>query len=164
MRKRLAILLCLIFCLAIAGDAFSEPLKTGSINLKKVFYEYKKTKDFNKKLEGKDEQVKEEIEKRTQGIRKLRDEMELLSDAAKEKKQPELRDKIREMEEFRRDKVEGFIREKDEMFKEIRNDILDIAAVYAKKNGYNMIFDEAVLLYSSEKYDVTNDIINELNK
>ena len=154
----------LILCLILSKQAFSEDLKVGSINMRKVFYEYKKTKDFNERLEKEDEIVKKEIEKKTENLRKLRDEIDLLSEKAKEKREPELRKKIRELDDFRKDKIEGLIQEKDEMFKEIRKDVFDVSATYAKKNGYNIILDEAVFVYRSDKYDITSDIIEELNK
>ena len=154
----------LILCLALPGGVFAEDAKLGFINMRKVFYEYKKTKDFNKKLEAEDEKAKEEIDKKTKNIKKLRDKIDLLSEEARAKKEPELRDKIKELDEYRKEKVEGFIREKDEMFKEIREDILAVTGEYAKKNEYNIVFDEAVFVYASEKYELTDDILKELNK
>jgi Skp family chaperone for outer membrane proteins len=156
----ITVLLLIVF----SAESYAEGMKIATVNLKKVFFEYKKTKDFNKKLEAEDEKAKKEIEKKTEEVRKLRDELELLSEEARSKKEPMLRDKIRELDSYRRDKIEGFIREKDEMFKEIRNDILDIAGAYAKKRGYDLIFDETVFIYTSEKYDVTDDLIKNLNK
>ncbi|MGB2706049.1 MAG: OmpH family outer membrane protein [Candidatus Omnitrophota bacterium] len=164
MLKRFLGLGIILLCLALSASAFAKELKVGCLDMRRVFYEYKKTKDFNQKLEKEDAKVKEEIEKRTQGLRKLRDEIDLLSEEAKEKKQPELREKIKKLDDFRKDKIEGFLREKDEMFKEIRKDILDTAGGYATKNGYDLLFDNAIFVYSSKKFDITNDIIKELNK
>lgn len=164
MLKKCIGLSILILCLALSNFAFCEELKIGYINMRKVFYEYKKTKEFNEKLEKEDKGVKEEIEKRTQEIRKLKDEMDLLSEKAQEKKEPEMRQQIKELDAFRREKVDGILQNKEKMFKEIRSDILDISEGYAKQQGYDIILDGALFVYSSKKYDVTDEIIKKLNK
>jgi len=164
MKKKLIGLLVIILCFVLSGYAFAESLKIGYLNMRKVFYEYKKTKEFNNKLAREEGQIKEEIEKKTNEVRKLRDEIELLSKEAKQKKEPALRQKMGELDEFRRSKVDGILRKKDEMFKEIRENILDVAEKYAKKNRYDVVFDEALFVYSLGKYDITDEIIKRLNK
>ena len=164
MYKKFLGVLILIFLLFFSGNAYAEGFKLGYVNMRKVFFEYKRTKESNKELERDDEKIKKEIEARAQDIRKLRDEIDLLSEKAKERKQPELKNKLKELDEFRKNKVETFIRKKDEMFKEIRDNIMTAAEAYAKKNGYDVLFDEAILIYSTEKYNITDDIIKELNK
>jgi outer membrane protein len=162
-RKLLSVIV--LFVLVTAPiSAFGAESKMGYINMRKVFFEYKKTKAFNEELEKKDEALKKEMEGKTQVIRKMRDEIELLSDKAKEKKEPELRQKLKELDDFRKDKIESFLRDKDEKFKEIREDILTVSTAYAKKNGYDMIFDEAIFVYAVNKFDITDDIIKDLNK
>jgi len=164
MAKRFLGLAILILCLAVCADAFAKDLKMGSVNMQRVTYDYKKAKDFTQKLEKEDAAVRGEIEERTGEIRKLRDEMDILSEEARVKKEPEMRKKIKELDDFRRDKVEGFLRRRDEMFKEIRKDILDVASRYATKNGYDMLFYNEVFVYSSKNYDITDKILKELNK
>jgi len=164
MNKKFIGLLVIIFCFVLSGYAFSAGLKIGYVNMRKVFYEYKKTKEFNDKLEKEEKQIKKEIEKRTDEVRKLRDEMDLLSEKAKERKEPALRKEMAELDEFRRSKVDGILRKKDEMFKEIRENILKVTEQYAKKNSYDVVFDEALFVYSLGKYDITNEIIKKLNK
>lgn len=166
MKKFGAMLMVLVLalCFTLSGNTYAKELKIGSVNMRKVFYDYKKTKAFNEKLEKEDGKLKGEVENRTKEIRKLRDEIDLLSEEARAKREPEMRQKIKDLDDFRREKVEGFLREKDEMFKEIRQDILELAKRYATKNNYDMLFDEAVFVYSSNKYDITDVILNELNK
>jgi len=164
MIKRFLGVAILVLCLISSGNALAKELKIGSVNMRKVFYDYKKTKAFNERLEKEDAKLKGEVENRTKEIRKLRDEIDLLSEEARAKREPEMRQKIKDLDDFRREKVEGFLREKDEMFKEIRQDILELAKRYATKNKYDMLFDEAVFVYSSNKYDITDTILKELNK
>ena len=164
MNKKFTGLLIIVLCFALSGYAFCADLKIGYVNMRKVFYEYKKTKEFNNKLEKEEKKIKEEIEKKTDKVRKIRDEMDLLSEGAREKKEPALRQKMGELDEFRRNKVDGILRKKDEMFKEIRESILNVTEQYARKKGYDVVFDEALFVYSLEKYDITDEIIKRLNK
>jgi len=156
--------LVLVLCMALSTGAFAKELKVGCLDMRKVFYEYNKTKDFNQKLEAENAQVKSEIEKKTQELRKIRDEIDLLSEAAKEKRAPELRQKIKSLDDFRKGKIEEFLRKKDEMFKEIRENIMATSRAYAAKNGYDLLFDNAIFVYSAKKFDITDAIVKELNK
>jgi len=164
MLKKLLGALIVIFCMVISDSAFSENLKLGYINMREIFYEYKKTKDFNQKLEKEDEEAKVEIEKRSKNLKRMRDELDLLSDDAKKKKGKELEKAMRDLDDYRKDKVEDFVRRKDEMFQEIREDIMGVASAYAKENKYDLILDKAVFIYSSEEYDITAKMLSELNK
>ncbi|MFH1380572.1 MAG: OmpH family outer membrane protein [Candidatus Omnitrophota bacterium] len=164
MYKKLLVLAVFVMCFAFVSDSFAKELKMGYVDMRKIFYEYKKTKDFNKKLEKEDGILKKEIEKRTEEIRKLRDELDMLSEQAQEKRQPELKQKVKELDDYRREKMESLIKQKDDLFKEIREDIMSVAAKYAKKNGYDFILDEAVFVYASDAYDITTDMITDLNK
>ena len=154
----------LLLCLFLATTAFAEASKMGYVNMRKLFYEYEKTKKFNQKLEKEDEEAKKEIEKRAEEIKKLRNKIDLLSENAREKREPELRKAMEELDLYRKEKVGGFMKDKDEMFQEIRNDIVDVAGEYAKKNNYDMVFDEAVFVYSSDSHDITDEVLKELNK
>lgn len=164
MRKKLLIVALVTLCFGLQGKAFSEDTKMGFVDMKKLFYDYKKTKDFNKELEKEDEAAKNDLEERSKSIRKLRDEIDLLSDEAKEKKQPELRAAMQKLDDYRKGKVESFMCKKDEMFGEIRKDIIGVASEYAKKNKYNIILDGSVFVYSSDNLDVTDAILNKLNE
>ncbi len=164
MYKKLVIFAVLVMCFVFVSDSYAKELKVGYVDMRKVFYEYKKTKDFNKELEKEDGQLKKEIDKRTEAIRKLRDEIDMLSEQAQEKRQPELKEKVKELDDFRRAKMESLIKQKDDLFKEIREDIMTVAEKYAKKNGYDFIMNETVFIYTSDKYNITDDMIKNLNK
>jgi len=157
-------IVALVLCLSFATAGFAKEVKIGYVDMRKIFFEYKKTKEFNAELEKEDEKVKKEIEDKTQDIRKLRDEIDLLSERAKEQRQPELREKIRALEEFRRGKVDELLKKKEAMFQEIRENVMKVSSEFAKKNGYDIIFDEAMFVYSSNKYDVTDPILKQLNR
>jgi len=164
MVKRILISVILIMCLASAGCAAAEDTKIGIVDFRKVGQEYKKAKEFNKELEKEDQKFKEEIEAKTQGIRKLRDEIDLLSESAKEKKQPELRKQIASLEDFRRSKVEELISLRDTRAREISEEIVKAVEAYSKKNQYDIVIDQMAAIYSSGRQNITNAIVKELNR
>ncbi|MFC1576365.1 OmpH family outer membrane protein [Candidatus Omnitrophota bacterium] len=164
MRRILVGIIALALSLSFATAGFAKEVKIGYVDMRKIFFEYKKTKEFNAELEKEDEKIKKEIEEKTQVIRKLRDEIDLLSERAKEQRQPELREKIRALEEFRRGKVDELLKKKEEMFQEIRENVMKVSSEFSKKNGYDIIFDEAMFVYSSDQYDVTDPILKQLNR
>lgn len=164
MFKKFLVITILISCLTLPAIAFSDEMKLGFVDMKKLFYDYEKTKDFNKKLEKEDENAKQDIEEKSKKLMRLRDEVNLLSEEARKKKEPELQEAMRELETYRREKVESFLRKKDEMFQEIREDIMKVASKYADKNEYDVILDGAVFVHSSDKYDLTEGVLKELNK
>jgi Skp family chaperone for outer membrane proteins len=152
------------FLLPAGVFAAEVALKIGYVNSRKVLNEYDKTKIFNKELEKKDSEVMGVIEERTKEVRKLRDDIELLSDKSKAKRQPELRDKIQELDEFRKTKIGELMRWRDENIMEIRNNILEIISSYAEKHDYDMIADETAYVYIDNKYDISDDVIAQLNE
>ena len=161
-KKIIAVMIVAAF--VISPSALAKELKIGYMNMRTIFAEYDKIKKYNTELESKDAEIRKEIEQKTEDLRKLRDEMELLSDKAKKVKEPEFEKKVRDLEEFRRRKVEEFVSRKDEMFKQIREDIIKVAGEYAKKSGYDLVADEAAFIYFDVKYDLTKEVIKELNK
>jgi len=167
MFKRYFIVLAIalnIFFMTFCNSAVAADLKIAHVNMRQVFFEYEKTKQANKELEKEDQAVKKEIDQRAQTLRKLKDEIDLLSEEAKKKREPELQEKLREFDEFRRSKIEEFVQKKEDLFTEIKNDILRVIENYSKKNGYDIVFDKAMLIYSSDKFEITETIIAELNK
>lgn len=164
MQKKLLGIAVILLCMTLCGSVFAEDIKIGVMNFRQAFLEYEKTKDFQKELETKDEAAKKEFDDKAKEVRKLRDEIELLSEKAKEKKREELLKRTNELNAFRRTKGEELLRWRDTEMREINGDIINIVNKYAEKNKYDVIFDKMSSVYSSEKYNITNEIITELNK
>ena len=98
---------------ASAGD------KVGYVNLSLIFDSYSKTKDYDSKLEKQAGVKRSEREALVNDIKKMRDEIELLSKAKRGEKQNQIDDKVRELQAFDRDARETLRRQRDVMLKEI---------------------------------------------
>ena len=167
--KSLKRLLCffaltMIFNFALSSQAFSEELKIGYINLGKTFDEYEKTQKYESKLGDEGETKEKEREALVNKIRELKEEMVLLSDKGKEEKQALIDEKIKALQEFDRDTRDDLRQKRDEMVRDILEEIDEIIQDYGKKNGYTVILNDRVVIYGAETIDVTQDIIDVLNK
>ena len=145
--------------MASAGE-----IKMGYINLGKTFDEYEKTKESDGALEKKGDKKEKEREKMVDKIKKLKDEITLLSNKGKEEKQPVIDEKIKKLQEFDQEVRNELKEERDEMVRDILREIENVIQDYGKKHGYTTILNDRVLVYGDESIDITQDIIDILNK
>ena len=146
---------------AVRADA--QELKLGYVDLAKVFDSYERTKRSDAALEQKGKQKEAELETRMNELRKLRQNLELLSDDARDQKQREIEEKSDELQRFRKNTARDLSRERDQVAKEILREIQQGITEYAKSNGYTLILDERSLLYGQSAIDVTDDVLKILN-
>ncbi len=142
----------------------AEEIKIGYVNLGKTFDEYEKTKESDSSLEKKGEGKQKEREKLVDEIKKLKDEIVLLSNKGKEEKQPIIGEKIEKLQEFDKEVRDELRQERDEMVRDILREIDEVIQDYGKKYGYTAILNDRVLVYGNESIDITQDIIDVLNK
>lgn len=166
MKRNLFLLFVVTIILAfgITADSFAKDLKIGFADKLQILFEYKKAKELNEALEKENQAAKEEFDKKTEMIKKLRDEMELLKPEARKKKETELEEKLKELDDFRREKQREIGRKYDEGIREISKEIASVCEKYGKDNGYDVIIDSRATVYVPNTLDVTIDIIKELNK
>lgn len=147
-------------CLSVSA----EEIKIGYINLAKTFDEYEKTKQYDKSLEKKGDKQEKTRQKLVDEIKKLKDEMVLLSDKGKEEKQTIIDEKIKKLQEFDKETRDELRRERDDMVRDILREIDKVIQDYGKKKGYTVILNDRMLVYGNEAIDITGDIIDILNK
>ncbi len=161
---RLILVLMFFFSLISAAPLiYAAEMKVGYVNLAHVFDNYSKTKDQDKTLEQQSKQKKEERERLVNQIRKMKDEIDILSEGAKEKKQTQIDKKIRQLQEYDQQTRISLGQQRDGMLREILKEIEGVVEKYAKGNGYTMILNDRVLLYGQEQDDLTDEILKILN-
>jgi len=138
--------------------------KVGFVDLRRAFYEYEKSKTLDKELTDITAQRTEERAAMVEKITKLRDESELLNDDAKAKKQQEIDAEITRLNEFDRDIRQEILTKKNDMFREIIDDIRKVVEVIGEKEGYDAILDSRDIMYAKEGFDLTDQVLKELNK
>ncbi|MFH0738389.1 MAG: OmpH family outer membrane protein [Candidatus Omnitrophota bacterium] len=138
--------------------------KLGYVDLSRTFSEYGKTKEYDKSLSEKETAYNSEREKKVNEVKQLQDKMNLLSDKEKETKKTELTNKIKSLQDLDREKQTDLRKEQDEKMKEILKDIEDAVKAYAQKEGYTMVFNDRVLVYQEKNLEITDKVIEILNK
>ena len=144
-------------------QAYAAELKIGYVEVARVFDNYNRTKDQDKILEQQNNKEKEERDKSVKQIRKMKDELDILSEKAKEKKQTQIDEKIRELQEYDQQTRTGLRQQRDEVVRKILKEIEQVIEKYAKKNSYTMILNNRILLYGQKQHDLTDQILKILN-
>ncbi|MBL7130766.1 MAG: OmpH family outer membrane protein [Candidatus Omnitrophica bacterium] len=162
--KIIVILVFATFILSIFAlqEAFAAG-KIAYVDLASVFDGYKKTKDYDVKLENIQNERQKEIDKRVNAIKEMQDKLPLLSEKEKEEKQKQIDDNTRELQEFQRNAEMDLREERDEKLKEVLQDIQDVVETLAKQNGYDLIFNNRVLLYGNDSLDISKVVLKKLN-
>lgn len=175
MGKKCAIAASLGILVAVAF-AFPQPglgkekersftkLKIGYVDFEKVFNEYHKTKEGNEILNKEKVAKEDEGKKLVDVINKMRQEAELLSQDAKKKKEEEIKQKIKELREFTELTRRDLIKKRNDMWKGIFEDIRAVVQEKGKNEEYSLIFDDKALLFKLDGLDLTEEVIQVLNK
>ena len=162
MRKVLTLISVCMFL--FSGIVFAEPQgKIGYVDLSRSFDEYQKTKDFDKALEKKGDVKQEQREKLVKEIRKMRDEVELMNERARKKREQDIESKIKSLQDFDQDAKATLTKERDDMVRDILREINDVIQEHGEKNGFSIIVNDRVLLYGDQSGDLTDEIIKILN-
>ncbi len=163
--KKSALLLgifCLVSCMAISTVRAED--KFAYVDLTRIFSEYSKTKEFDKVLSDKGTTYESEREKKVTELKQLQDKLNLLSDKEKEGKKGEFDSKVKALQEYDRQKQTDLRKEENDKMKEILKDIEEAVKQYAEKEGYTLVFNDRVLVYQNKSMDITNNIIDIINK
>ena len=164
MRKFLLFSIITIFLFLLTGTLFAQSEgSVGYVDLSRAFDEYEKTKNFDKALEKKGDVKQEQREELVKDIRKMRDELELLNENAREKKEKDIEEKIRFLQDFDQDAKSELTKERDDMVRDILKEMNSVIQDYGETHGYSIILNERVLLYGEKSKDLTDQIIKILN-
>lgn len=187
MKKHLIIpLLSLVLSFGFTGTAFAE-LKIGSVDMKKIFESYWRTKDAETKMSETRATLKRDLDERNEKRKELQDKIEKLNDEvrkpelSKDKaaaKMKEREEKIAEWQNMMRE-LQQYQQEKEKQLADqtlrIRNGLVEeikkIVDEKVKAASYDLVFDTSgnsinnvpVIMYAKESYDFTKEVIEKLN-
>ena len=164
MRKVVVGLLGVVFALTIFMGLSYAADKFAYIDLSRTFSEYGKTKDFDKALTDKESSYTTERDTKVEEVKKLQDKLSLLSEKEKESKKNEIETKTKNLQDYDRQKQTDLRKEQDEKMKELLKDIESAVKTYAEKEGITLVFNDRVLVYQTKSLEITDKIIEILNK
>lgn len=186
--KNTLVLSCLAAVMAFGATASAQTVKIGTVDMKRVFESYYKTKDAESKINEKRNAAKKELEDRMEVAKKALDEVkkldediqkpELSASAKAEKtrirneKANDLQAMDREIREFQQTQEKQLNELSVRMRAGIVDDINKIVESRVKAENYDIVFDKSgpslngvpIVMFSRDNYDFTSDVVTLLNK
>jgi len=164
MKRTTVSLLLFMFVFSFLAGVAQAADKFAYIELRRIFDEYSKTKDYDKVLEQKESAYSGERDKKVNEIKQIQDKIGLLSDKEKNAKSGDLQAKIKVLQETDRQKLADLRKESNEKRVEIMKDIEAAIKAYSEKEGYTVVFNEVGVLYNVKSLDITDKVLDVLNK
>lgn len=164
MRRTTWVFLGIIMGLTFSLNAAFAADKFAYVDLSRTFSEYGKTKDYDKALGDKESKYEAERDKKVNEVKQLQDKMNLVSEKEKGTKKTELEAKVKALQDFERQNQTDLRKEQDDKMKELLKDIEEAIKQYAEKEGYTLVFNDRVLVYQTKSMDISDKIIEILNK
>jgi outer membrane protein len=178
----------------VAGIAFSVPAvaqsvsKVGTVELDRVFKEYKKTKEAEKKINEAREAAKKEYDDRAANYKKALEEINKVSQQLdspalsadkkasmakdRDEKIANIKTMEREINEFRQTRERQLQEQMMRMRETILKEITDVVMERVRASGYDLVFDKSglstngvpVVLQAKDSMDFTGEVTAALNK
>ena len=190
MKQPTILSLLVIVALSLMGSpaARAQELKVGIVDMNRVFAEYYKTKDAEKRVNDDKSTAKKELDERAARYRDLmqkwNDKQKMITDKllneelrGQSQKEAatigsEIKSLERDMDEFKRRRESQLQDQVQRMRKGLLEDIRSRVEEKAKRDNFDIIFDKSgkspigvnFLLFSKDGVDMTDDVLKELNK
>ena len=114
------------------------------------------------------DKAKTQIEPKLQAFKEKREEFEkkraVLDEKARAKQQDDLGRLQQEAQRLIEENQRHMGQMQEQFVPPFRQKVMDVASQVARKEGYDMVMDKAVLLYAGDKDDLTSRVISELDK
>lgn len=171
-----------------AVSASAQTVKIGTVDMKKVFENYYKTKDAEARINEARNAAKKEMDDRmdvynkgVNEVKKMNEEIEspALGKEAKEAKSKARDEKVgelntmqREINEFRQTREKQLQEQSVRMRGGIVDEINKIVEAKVKSDNFDVVFDKSgpslngvpVVLYARDAFDFTDEVVKALNK
>ncbi|MDD2751723.1 MAG: OmpH family outer membrane protein [Candidatus Omnitrophica bacterium] len=164
MRKATVALVSVMLGFFVFCSAAHAAEKFGYVSIDRIGDAYLKAKEYMKILEDKEKGFTDEIDKKRNEVKAFQDKINLLSDKEKEAKNTELENKIKSLQDLVREKQSDLRKEQVDKTIELSKDIKNAIDKYASKENFTLVFDAAALAYQPKGMDITDKIIDILNK
>ncbi|MBI1977809.1 MAG: OmpH family outer membrane protein [Candidatus Omnitrophica bacterium] len=137
--------------------------KYATVDIGKVFDEYEKTKKYDQEFQTEGRLKQEERDAIVHEVRRLRDELALLAEDARRDKQAAVDVKVKELESFDTDVRKNLGEKRNQAVREVFQDIENVMTQLGERKGYDFIFNDRALLYRNKQFDITPEVLKELN-
>jgi len=171
--KKITYVFAMVFVSLLIASGNAQ-IKFGYVDSQRILQEYQEAVDAQNKLEEIRNQYQAEYDNKVKEYQALAQEIEsqslLLSEEKKKEKTQILQEKAIEIDKYKYDKLnpEGgeFYKKNQELFKPVIDKINTVIKKIGTVEEYDFIIDASsgALLHALPKYDLTNQVLDELNK
>ena len=182
------VILTLLAAVLGSASASAQNIKVGTVDMKKIFESYYKTKEAEAKINEARNNAKKELEDRMDVAKKTLDEVkkldeeiskpELSKDAKEQKaksrseKAAELQNMDREIREFQQSREKQLQEQSVRMRAGIVDDINKVVAERVKAENFDLVVDKSgpslngvpIVLFARESFEFTDAVVTALNK
>ncbi len=168
--KKLLTLNMLLFALCLLPFSLlaADPVKFGSMDLQKALNESEAGKKAKSDLEALIKSKESIINEKSKVVEKLRGEMEkqssVLSAEARKSKEDELEKLLREYQRAVQDSQAEVKKKEGELTEAIIKEIREIVEKIGEEEGYTLIIERGLVLYSNKGIDLTDTVIKKYNE
>ncbi len=156
------------FCISPVSSLAADPVKFGSIDLQKVLNESEAGAKAKSNLEVLIKSKESVIEEKSKVIEKLRGELEkqvsVLSAGAKKSKEDELEKLLREYQRAVQDSQVEVKKKEGELTEAIIKEVREILEKIGVEEGYTLIIERGMVLYSSKGIDITDSVLKKYDE
>lgn len=163
MKKWNVVIGAVIFSLLATSFASAEIKKVGYLDLSRIFDNYGKTKEYDKVLEEQYTRYEADRNQKVEKIQEKQGKLSLMKEEEKKKAEEEVQGMINDLQQYDMEQRTDLTKKRDERIREILLEVEQVVANYAKKEGYDLIFNDRVLIYGSDGMDITEPILELLN-
>jgi len=155
--------LAMIFGVMATGLSLAADLKIAYVDLSKVFDGYQKTKEFDAVLQSEGQAFQKDRDAMVQKIRDAQSKLDLMKDSEKAAMQEDIEKQKDAVIAYDKEKREELSRKRDDKVREILTEIQGIVSNLAKKEGYNYVLNDRVMIYGDPQSNITDEVLKTLN-
>jgi len=156
-----------LFLVATAAPVRAQqpaaPKKIAFMDLSKVFDSYTKTKESDAVLEADHAAYQKERDQKIEKLQEAQGKLALLKENEKAKAEADVEKMKEDLMAFDQAKSTDLTKRRDEKIREILLEIEKTVSDFAKKEKYDLILNDRVLVYGDETMDVTDQVLTILN-
>jgi len=152
----------LIYGLAGSGNASAAELKIGYVDMRSAIENTVVYRSGMKRLKETMVKKSKALTSLREKIKKIQDDLQGKALAIKPERLSEMQEEITALQKKysrqQQDDKEELVREKQRMDQGVVVSFRDAVRKYAKSHAYDLVLRKQILLYSSDKYDITAEI------
>lgn len=153
----------MVLGVVLSTSVFAKEMKMGYVDLSKLFDNYQKTKEFDAQLQGQGEAFTKDRDGMIAKIRDNQGKLALLKEEEKNKLNETIEKQKADLIEYDKQKRTELAKQRDDKVREILLEIEKIVSGLAKKEGYDYILNDRVLVYGDQTQNITEKVLKLLN-